>query len=289
MDIRPLKGIGHIDFGMRSSTVKSVTANPIEIHKKGLKFEEDEVWSLNNKSLVLEFDCCFEFRLSKIKIKDKTTLLNNSSIIGESSKELLKRFPSIKLAHNFTHPKNKTNYKEYSHSELGLEFLLKNNIIDELILEPDPSLDFMRYCSRYRKKHFYSKRYINKYLRNKEKQIAVEFTTQIHSLGKLNNVDFIDEWFIGSCLNRNPNYREFWCDGVTIKRFSCTSKNTIYIDAIAEILSSKNDKIFRQCEFTGFIEISKRGNKLKNYRLILNLQDKYILFQKNKKPALSIR
>jgi hypothetical protein len=55
----------------------------------------------------------------------------------------LKRFPYLKLDHDYTNPKNEINYKEYSHPELGLEFFLKNNIINELILEPNPSLDFM--------------------------------------------------------------------------------------------------------------------------------------------------
>jgi hypothetical protein len=92
MKIRPHDGIGNINFGMRSSTVKSIIGKPDEIIKKGLKFEDDEVWSLYNNSLILELDCFFEFRLNKITIKDKAILLNDTAIIGEDNIELLKRF-----------------------------------------------------------------------------------------------------------------------------------------------------------------------------------------------------
>lgn len=86
MNIRPLEGVENINFGMRSSTVKSIIGKPEEILKKGLKFEDDEVWSFYNKGLILEFDCSFEFRLSKIVIKDKTALIKNSTIIEENEK-----------------------------------------------------------------------------------------------------------------------------------------------------------------------------------------------------------
>jgi hypothetical protein len=289
MNIRPLEGVENINFGMRSSTVKSIIGKPEEIIKKGLKFEDDEVWSFYNKGLILEFDCCFEFRLSKIVIKDKTALIKNSTVIEENEKKLLKLIPSIKLDYDFTHPVKKNNFKEYSHSKLGLEFHLINNVINKIILEPDPSLDFMRYCSRYRQKAFYSRRYTNKYLREKEKGIAIQFSNQMNKFRELNNINFVNDWFLGSCLGINPNLYKYWCDGVIIKGFYTRPNQVIHLEAIATILSSKNDSFFEECEFKGYIEVNKSGNQLKGYKLSLNIQGSNIVFQKNKKPALSVR
>lgn len=147
----------------------------------------------------------------------------------------------------------------------------------------------MRYCSTYRQKAFYSRRYTNKYLRKREKDIANEFSNQINKFGGLNNIDFVDGWFLGSCLGIDPNLHKYWCDGVKIKGFYTRPKQVIHLEAIATILSSKNDYFFEECEFKGCIEVNKSGNKLKRYKLSLNIQGNNIIFQKNKKPALSIR
>jgi hypothetical protein len=278
MIINPLVGIDNISFGMKNTEVEKLLGEPEKVKNKNSQEDEfmPEVWFYYKLGLELEFDSFYKFRLDRITIKTNDSFVSQESIIGLPEEDLLELFPTATLDAKYKQ------IKEYTCGELKLEIYLKNNIVDKVVLEPDPNIEFYTYCSKNFQRNFTCKRILKGHTRTYEKKVAAglfDFKKGI----SISTLDFLPsniEWFLGSYLTLNPETRRLGCDGIVLKDISLIANNTIQISAIADIESAGDDASYEVCALDGFIKISSNGKRLKKYLLELKHQGKIITLKK---------
>jgi hypothetical protein len=285
MIINPLYGIGNITFGMNRKEVQSVTGGPEQVKNQNAK-EDDcmpEVWCYDKLGLQLEFDSFYEFRLDRIKITSSDFYIYDKSLIGLPEERLVRLLPKSTLESEYN------SYKEYKITDLKLEMILENNIVREVTLEPDSNVEFFMYCSKSLQRRFTCKRILKNNTRRHERKVAAGLYVIQKSLTDSNlelfpsDIEWFPsdiEWFLGNYLSINPGTRELWCDGIELKKLDFVTKNTVWLNANADILSSIDRSAYDVCELQGYITITSTGKKLKNYNLKLKRRENIITINK---------
>jgi len=140
MNIIPLKGVDEILFGVFNSDIKILLGQPDVIENLGANDGvSSEIYIYKSLGLSLYFDGDANFRLWGIGITTNLASLLGVNPIGLTEAELLKAFPNIKL------DVCDDSFKEYILPKEEIEFVLKNNIVKRIMV--NPNLD--EYCKEY--------------------------------------------------------------------------------------------------------------------------------------------
>jgi len=140
MNIFPLDGIEQYHFGTYKSDIKGLLGNPDEIKNLDAKDGvSSEIYKYKSLGLDLYFDKDTDFRLWGISISNASARLKGVTPIGLSEKELLKAFPDLKL------DVCDGDYKEYIYPEQEIEFYLKFDTVDRIMVNPN----LEEYCNKY--------------------------------------------------------------------------------------------------------------------------------------------
>ena len=140
MNIIPLKGVEDILFGVCNSDIQKLLGQPDVIKNLGAKDGiRSETYIYNSLGLELYFDEDANFGLWGISITDSSVSLFDVNPIGLSEADLLKAFPNIEL------DVCDGDFKEYVLPEKEVEFILKGNVVRQIIV--NPNLD--EYCERF--------------------------------------------------------------------------------------------------------------------------------------------
>jgi hypothetical protein len=132
MNILPLKGTNKLQFGMYKSDILKSLGKPDSIDNLDAKDEvSSEIYYYDSMGLGLYFDKDTGFRLWGLSISDPSIQLNGVSPIGMSETDLLKAFPAIEL------DVIDGEFKEYLLPEQEVEFYLKGNVVQRIMLNPD--------------------------------------------------------------------------------------------------------------------------------------------------------
>lgn len=279
MKIYPLFGIGNITFGMSQIDVQSIIGKPKQTKKQTAKEDDSihEVWCYDTLGLQLEFDSFYEFRLNRIKITPSDFCIYGEPLIGLPEEKLVGLLPKVILDSEYN------GYKQYTVSDLKLEVILEDKVVRETTLEPDPNVEFLKYCSKSLQRRFTCQRILKNDVRRHERIIAAGLYVIEKGLTDSTSLGFLPsdiEWFLGSYLSINPKTRDLWCDGVELNKLDFVTKNTASIYATADILSSIDNSAYDTCELQGYITISSNGKKLKNYNLKLKRRENVITINK---------
>tara|TARA_R110000868_G_scaffold8038_16_gene41688 strand:+ start:554 stop:988 length:435 start_codon:yes stop_codon:yes gene_type:complete len=140
MNIFPLKGIEEFHFGAYKSDIQKSLGHPDEINN--LDAEDgvsSEIYRYKSLGLDLYFDKDTDFRLWGIGINDSSARLKGVTPIGLSEKELLQAFPDLKL------DVCDGDYKEYIYPEQEIEFYLKFNTVNKIMVNPNLDEYFNKY------------------------------------------------------------------------------------------------------------------------------------------------
>jgi len=279
MQIKPLIGLGSLEFGMTRSEVFTLMNRPEIIDNQNAKLDEfsDESWHYLSRGIHLKFDSSYEFRLRHIKLTTIDSGNHEVSIIGSPEARILAEFTNVKLNGSYK------NIKEYTDRKNRLEFYLRSNFVTEVQLEPDPKIEFYNHCSKNFQRHFTCRRLLKNNVRRNEREVAKLLPTLDHHINLKvgdNLLPSAIEWFLGNYLSINPETRALWCDGVRITSLTLIGKRTFNLNANADILSSIDDSAYDVCELTGNITIASNGKKLRAYNLKLNYRNNFVVIKK---------
>lgn len=139
MNIVPLKGVDKIEFGIFNNDIQKLLGEPDTIENWGVDGVGSEIYIYKSLGLELYFDQNAAFRLWGIDITSDSANLEGVYPIGLTEKELLNAFPNIKL------DVCGKGFKEFSYPEKEIEFVLKNDIVYRIVV--NPNLD--AYCEAY--------------------------------------------------------------------------------------------------------------------------------------------
>ncbi|MBZ9612847.1 hypothetical protein [Rheinheimera maricola] len=140
MNILPLKGTDELQFGTHKSDILKSLGKPDSIENLDAKDEvSSEIYYYDSMGLGLYFDKDTGFRLWGLSISDHSVQLNGFFPIGMSETDLLKAFPTIVL------DVSDGEFKEYLLPEQEVEFYLKGDVVQRIMLSPD----LEKYCVKY--------------------------------------------------------------------------------------------------------------------------------------------
>ncbi|MCG7532752.1 hypothetical protein MHM98_15565 [Psychrobium sp. MM17-31] len=254
-------GIGEVQYGMLRREVAQIMGEPDLIENQDGKIDEfcDEQWHYNDSSLIIVFDNFYQFRVSGFKVSTSLVYLNERSLIGLKEDDIDSLAPSVKLMCQGN------NASEYESKVLGLELFLKNQQVTEFWLTTD-SAKLHLLCSRSFQKKFTNKRLLKKNLRCNEVSLAKSLGQFILTQNSdLFTADF--SWFIGAYLGTESLTADYWCDGVEFKQIKTLTKYEVFVDGVADMMSSTDDGYNEHVEFSGIIKIKATGKGLVSYRL----------------------
>ena len=268
-------GIGEVQYGMLRREVAQIMGEPEHIENQDGKIDGfcDERWHYNDSSLIIVFNNCYQFRVSEFRVKTSHIYLNKQSLVGLKEDAIKALVPSAKL---LCQGKNAS---EYQSKTLGLELFVEDQQVTEFWLSVN-GVKLHLLCSRNFQRKFTDKRLIKNNLRYYETNLAKSFG--VFSLTKNSDLFTADfSWFIGAYLATKSSTADYWCDGVEFKEIKTLTKYEVFVDGVADMMSSTDDGDNEQVEFSGTIKLKATGKGLVSYRLKATLAGKPIVLKKS--------
>lgn len=135
MEIKPTAGIGDVLLGMNMKEVRNILGQPHIIENYAAIDENPEdrsvIWEYEI-GIELSFDSDENFALCNITCLSPYAHLENFKVVGITSKELLLKFPEIKLDDSF-----QLVIEEFQHRDKELSFWVENETVYAVTVYPE--------------------------------------------------------------------------------------------------------------------------------------------------------
>lgn len=140
MNILPLKGTDRLVFGTHKGEIEKLLGQPDSVENPNAQDDtSSEIYQYECLGLELYFDKDSGFRLWGISVTDRAANLDGIAPIGLSENEILNAFSDLELdVHD-------GEFKEYVLPKLGIEFYLKDDYVQRIMINPD----LEDYCDRF--------------------------------------------------------------------------------------------------------------------------------------------